>query len=90
MNKVYLLYESLYGELLCECDSTSIIGLYDTLEKAIERAKYEIEQDTKCNNYVLDNENYDIENGYARLFYNNQENWGCYFEMFIKEMEVKR
>lgn len=31
---MYLLYESLYGDLLQENDSTNIIGLYNTLEKA--------------------------------------------------------
>ena len=85
---MYLLYESLYGELLCECDSTSIIGLYKTKERALKKAKELIEEDLK-NNYVIDNENYDIENGYARLFYNNQENWGCYYEIFIKKMVVE-
>ena len=88
MNKVYLLYESNYGELLCECDSTNIIGLYKNKEQAIKKAKELVANDLQ-DNYVLDNENYDIENGYARLFYNNQENWGCYFEMFIEEMEIK-
>lgn len=87
---MYLLYESLYGELLQENDSTNIIGLYDTLEKAIEKAKYNIEQDTKCNNYVLDNEKKDIEkDNFVRLFYNNQENWNDYYEIIIEKMELE-
>ena len=87
---MYLLYESLYGDLLQECDSTNIIGLYDTLEKAIEKAKYYIEQDTKCNNYVLDDERKNIEeDNFVRLFYNNQENWNDYYEIIIKKIEVE-
>jgi len=87
---MYLLYESLYGDLLQECDSTNIIGLYDTLEKAIEKAKYNIEQDTKCNNYVLDDERKNIEeDNFVRLFYNNQENWNDYYEIIIKKIEVE-
>lgn len=87
---MYLLYESLYGDLLQECDSTNIIGLYKTKEQAIEKAKYNIEQDTKCNNYVLDEERKDIEkDNFARLFYNNQENWDDFYEIIIKKIEVQ-
>ena len=42
---MYLVYESLYGELLNECDSTNIIGLYGTRELALEKAKYLINED---------------------------------------------
>ena len=87
---MYLVYESLYGELLQESDSTIIIGLYKDKEKAIERAKCSIDADTMCNNYVLDDERNDIErDGYVRLFYNNQENWGDYYEIFVQKMEVE-
>lgn len=84
---MYLLYESLYGELLCECDSTSIIGLYESKEQAAQKAKELIQEDLK-ENYVLDDEYNDIDNGYARLFYNNQENWGCYYEIFVEKLEL--
>lgn len=87
---MYLVYESLYGDLLQECDSTNIIGLYNSREKAIEKAKYNIEQDTKTNNYVLDNEKNNLEeDNFVRLFYNNQENWGDYYEIIIKKIEVE-
>jgi hypothetical protein len=87
---MYLVYESLYGELLQECDSTNIIGLYRTKKAALEAAKYNINEDTRCNNYVLDDEHNDIErDGYVRLFYNNQENWNDYYEVFVVEVEVK-
>lgn len=87
---MYLVYESLYGELLQECDSTEIIGLFKTKEAALEAAKYNINEDTRCNNYVLDEEHNDIErDGYARLFYDDQENWHDYYEIFVEKIEVK-
>lgn len=87
---MYLVYESLYGELLQECDSTNIIGLYKTKKAALEAAKYNISEDTRCNNYVLDDERNDIErDGYVRLFYDYQENWGDYYEVFVQKMEVE-
>lgn len=85
---MYLLYESYYGEIVLDCgDSTNIIGLYKTKEQAIEKAKELIKIDTTENNYVLDDEIED--NGYWLLFYNNKENWNCYYEIIIKEMEVE-
>lgn len=87
---MYLVYESLYGDLLQECDSTEIIGLYDSYEKALEKAKQNIKRDIKTNNYVLDNERNNLEeDNFIRLFYNYQENWNDYYEIFIKKMEVK-
>lgn len=87
---MYLVYESLYGQLLDECDSTNIIGLYKNKEDAIKKAKENIYNDTVENDYVLDEERNDIErDGYVRLFYEDQENWDCYYELFIQEMEVK-
>lgn len=87
---MYLVYESYYGEIILDCgDSTNIVGLYKTKEEAIKKAKEIIEIDTKENNYVLDIENDNIEeNNCVILFYNNQENWNCYYEIFIKKMEV--
>ena len=86
---MYLVYESLYGELLQECDRTCIIGLYRDEEAAINKAKELINEDIRCNNYVLDEDRNTIEEGYARLFYNHQENWGDYYEIFVQKMEVK-
>ena len=87
---MYLVYESLYGELLNECDSTNIIGLYGTRELALEKAKYLINEDIRCNNYILDKENNDIEeNNCVRLFYDHQENWNDYYEIFIQEIQVQ-
>lgn len=87
---MYLLYESLYGELLQECESTDIIGLYGSKEKAIEKAKYLINEDVRCNNYVLDSISNDIEkDSFVRLFFNNQDNWNDYYEIFIKKMDLE-
>lgn len=88
---MYLLYESLYGDLLSECDSTDIIGLYDSREKAVEKAKEIIETDVKENNYVVDVErnNFDDNNNCVIMFWNNQENWDCYYDIIIKKIELK-
>lgn len=87
---MYLLYESLYGDFLSDCDSTNIISLYNTKEKAINKAKDLIERYTMDDGYVLDEERKDIEkDNFVRLFRGWQENWSCYFEIIIKKMEVE-
>ena len=85
---MYLVYESLYGELLVDNDSTNIIGLYDSKEKAINKVKELINAEEF---YVLDTERDDVErDGYVRLFFNNQENWSCYYEIIIKKLEINK
>ena len=86
---MYLLFESYYGEIILDCgDSTNIIGLYETKEQALKKAQELIKEDTEKNNYVLDNE-IDTENdNYFLLFYNNIENWSCYYEIFIKKLDL--
>lgn len=87
---MYLVYESLYGDLLCECDSTNIVGLYDTKEKAITRAKELINNELTNNDYVLDKERNDLErDNYVRFFFNSQENWSCYYEIMVEKVEVQ-
>ena len=86
---MYLVYESLYGDLLLECDSTNIIGLYGTKERALEKAHELIQEEINEGQYVLDHDRNTIEDGYVRFFYKDQENWGCYYELFLEEMEVK-
>ena len=86
---MYLVYESNYGELQCECDATTIIGLYETKEQAIEIMKHEVETNKEYD-FVLDNEDTDIdssiERGRLTMFYKYQENWNCYFEIIIEEI----
>ena len=84
---MYLVYESLYGELLYECESTTIVGLYDSKEKAINKVKELIDAEEF---YVVDVDSNLEENDYVRLFYNNQENWNCYYEILIKEIELNK
>ena len=83
---MYLVYESLYGELLYECESTTIVGLYDSKEKAINKVKELIDAEEF---YVVDVETNLEEKDYVRLFYNNQENWDCYYEILIKEIKCQ-
>lgn len=86
---MYLVYESLYGDLQQECDSTNVIGVYKTKEEAMFIMKSMVDEDIEYNNYVLDEERNNIEDGYVRLFFNNQENWNCYYEIFVKKLEVE-
>ena len=88
---MYLVYESLYGELLYECESTNIIGLYNTKEKAIDKVNKMIKQQLgNDSNYVLDREHNNInEDNFVKLFYNNQDNWNCYYEILIIKVEVE-
>lgn len=88
---MYLVYESLYGDLLDECNSTNIIGLYETREQAVDKVKSMIKNELESgDNYVLDEEMNDIDNfNYVRLFYNNQENWNCYYEILIEKVRCE-
>ena len=90
--KVYVVYESYYGELIQETgDSTNLIGVYSDIEKAQEKVKNIVSADL-LNNYVLDKEAPNIiteTGGYYRLFYNNQENWCCYYEISVETREVE-
>ena len=83
---MYLVYESLYGDLLNECDSTNIIGLYSDLNKAKEVMNNLIKEDIEQNNYVLDYVECDT---FKRLFWNKHENWNCYYEIYIEEIKCQ-
>ena len=85
---MYLVYESLYGELLYECEATNIVGLYSTKELAQEKVKQMVERNLSEDDWVLD-ENINDYN-FVRIFWKEQENWGCYFEIEIKEMELTK
>ena len=87
---MYLLYESLYGELQYENDVTEIIGLYKTKKGATKKAKELIKNELKNGDYVLDDERKDLENdSFVRFFYGKQENWNCYYEIIITKLEVQ-
>jgi hypothetical protein len=90
--EVYVLYESIYGELLQDTgDSTKILGVFNDLQQAIKIAENNVADDLN-NNYVLDNGEYNgasANGGFWRLFYGEQENWNSYYEIYIKQYEVK-
>lgn len=91
--EVYVVYEMLYGELIQECgDSANLIGVYKSKEEAIDTInKVYINSDIN-EGYVLDNEKNGMINdkyGIWRMFWNNQENWNCYYEIIIEKKEVK-
>lgn len=90
--EVYVLYESIYGELLQDTgDSTNILGVFNDLQEAIKIAENNVADDLN-NNYVLDNgedNGASANGGFWRLFYGEQENWNSYYEIYIKQYEVK-
>ena len=87
---MYLVYESLYGDLQLECDATNIVGLFKNKADAIKRVNEIIDSELKNGEYVLDCDRNKLEeDNYVRFFYKEQENWDCYYELFIEKMEVK-
>lgn len=93
MNKVYIALEENYHTLACEIGASEILGVYDTIDKALDKILKDIETSVNEYDYVIDNE-CDLEQfkidkiGYIRLFYNEQENWDYHCEYRIVEMEV--
>jgi hypothetical protein len=56
----------------------------------MEKVNQMIQDEVNTGDYVLDEERNDIErDGYVRYFWGDQENWDCYYELFIQKMEVK-
>lgn len=95
MNKVYVVYESRFGDLLVDCNPTEITGVYTDIEKArqkvIDTVNTQLDYETV---WVVDENNLDENNNLVFdetviMFWNSQENWGCHYEINIKEMEVK-
>ena len=90
--EVYILYENLYGELFQDTgDSTRILGIFDNLQEAVKIAENNVANDLN-NDYVLDNgedNGASANGGFWRLFYGEQENWNSYYEIYIKQYEVK-
>ena len=89
--KLFLVYISYYGEILGEIgNATSIEGVFKTREEA-ERLRENLIKEDIENGWVLDKE---VEKDYLNkdmviMFWAEQENWNCYYEIYIKEMEVK-
>lgn len=91
--KVYVVYESYYGEIIVDTgSSTNLIGVYSDIEKAKENVEDRVKYDLENYNYVLDQEIDNIiteKGGFYRLFYENQENWSYYYEIIVEEREVE-
>ena len=89
--KVYVVYQSLYGDLLQETGvCTEIISVYDNLEKAKNKMKEIINAEIELGEqgFILDNE-CEENDLIQRLFWERQENWNCYYEIIIEEKEVE-
>lgn len=87
---MYLVYISNYGELAYECDNTEIIGLYATEEQAKDKIQELIDLQFQAEeNWLLDTECDLDREKYVRLFWDSQENWSCYYEIFIQKVECE-
>lgn len=93
MNKVYIALEENYNMLASEVGASEILGVYNTIDKALDKILKDIEISINEYDYVIDNE-CDLEKfkkdktGYIRLFYKEQENWDYHCEYRIVEKEV--
>lgn len=91
--EVYVLYESYYGEIVKDTgESTRILGVFNDLESAIKIAENNVNDELVDNDYLLDeaeDNGASANGGFWRLFYGQQENWDCYYEIYIKQYEVK-
>lgn len=89
--KLFLVYFSYYGEILGEIgNATSIEGIFKTREEA-ERLRENLIKEDIENGWIIDKE---VANDYLSkdiviMFWAEQENWNNYYEICIKEMEVK-
>lgn len=94
MNKVYIALEENYHSLASEIGASGILGVYNTIDKALDKILKDIEISIKEYDYVIDNE-CDLEefkkdkSGCIRLFYKEQENWDYHCEYSIVESEVE-
>lgn len=87
--KVYVLYETYYGELQEEqgCGSR-IMGVYKTLEQATEQAIGNMANDLYDNSWVLEKENEDIDNGKIWLLHYIND-YNNYYTTIIECVEVE-
>lgn len=89
--KVYVVYESNYGEILSDngFNATDIIGVFFNKNEAL-KCKMEHIKIGKENGYIVDEEIEDINNcNDIIMFREYQENWNCYYEIRIEEREVE-
>lgn len=93
MNKIYIALEENYHILACEIGASEILGVYDTIDKALDKILKDIDISINEYDYVIDNE-CDLEKfkkdkmGCIRLFYKEQENWDYHCEYSIVEKEI--
>lgn len=93
MNKIYIALQENYHMLASEIGACEILGVYKTIDKALDKILDNIAIDTIENDFVIDNE-CDLEEfkkdkkGYIRLFYREQENWDYHCEYSIVESEI--
>lgn len=85
--KVYVLVEQVYPA--CETAYNEVIGVYEDLQKAIEKKKEVIKDNLEHYNFIEDIENVKYPFAISRIFLDFQENWDNYIEYRIIEKEVE-
>lgn len=88
--KVYVVYESNYGELILNgCEPTQIIGIFSSKDKAYECKMEQIDKGLEMD-YLIDkdNKNYQDSNTVI-MFKNEQENWNCFYEIIVEVKEIE-
>lgn len=86
--KVYVLVEQVYPAH--ETVYNEVIGVYENLQKAIEKKKEEIKENIKYFDFIEDVENIKNPLAISRIFQGFQENWDNYIEYRIIEKEVEK
>ena len=76
---------------------TRIYGVYDSYQKAKEKAIYEIDEDIRCNDFVVNKEVYEDFKNYNKehedisieVFADREENYSEYYTISIIPMNVE-
>lgn len=76
---------------------TEIYGVYNSYQKAKEKAIYEINEDVRCNNFVVNEYDYDNFKNHSNeqekvsidVFADREENYSEYYTISIIPMELQ-
>lgn len=89
MEKVWIVYEANYGELACENDATSIVGVFSSEKSALSCAEDLIEEG-KDYNYIPDGEFYEgkiVQS--VPMFSKKMDNLKNYYEIVVECQNVR-
>ena len=77
----------MFNNVIKSNEFDAVIKLQENIEKVKSMIINELKSDY---NYVLDDNMCDIDSyNYVRLFYKEQENWSCYYEIHIEFVSIE-